>query len=772
MNANATQKINALTSAIDSIFREILALFADVASRHDSLKAEQILTQSDKSRAEATEELVAQVSKYIQNKINDLNNSLTEHQQEINQLEKDKNLLQIQNEELTAELTDLNNQVRKCEDSKENLLKKHRELREVLARANIDITSLTKKNREYATKVKHLEITITKLESTEKLQIKQLKSLSQKRDKLESQMSIATKTTLIELRTEAKRIADSYSKYNKNKRTLNVWNKRFEELRVTIKLFQSLEIDENNKSLAIETQTEIENTHKYLKEKKQELPPLTSVEESILDSDESDDSSSSIDNIVGCKTDDHLELEHKHTSTVKANEPELPKLESSAISQTLHGNTLNSNNKVNGEQSEPKTERTSNSQQSTIEVKDRIMADYDKIMRRITHAIPVFTGEGPSVRNDLLQFLDCCEGIFASLGGGAEEINIFWTQLKFRFKGDAYDLINRSDVKDLKQLGELLKNTYLPKQNLGGITAEMMRAKQRQNESITEYARRLNALLNDCKNLIRKTYDKENEALITEKEMDAIRTFKRGIANERVRTFIRMSDKTGFTDLIKLATKFEEEEQYNNSQECDENNINRRNHQSCNVASGNGNTNEQRYNNRSYNQYDKPDTERYNGDRGYNYNYDNRNNFRNNGNGYLNNRNNNAQGGYNNYRNQNRNNFGPNNHRQDYDNNQRNNNHNNYSNYVCNYCGESGHQKHNCPVLQDKKYCLHCKQEGHLAINCERNPQQINAYCDNCGAFGHAPANCTINNRASSSATSPPSGNENVQVKDAKTSAR
>lgn len=80
------------------------------------------------------------------------------------------------------------------------------------------------------------------------------------------------------------------------------------------------------------------------------------------------------------------------------------------------------------------------------------MANFDLISTRVSQLVPVFTGEGNSVRRNLLQFLDCCKSVKGSTETKADANNIL---IKLRFRGEAYDPINISLASDFNSIDKL-----------------------------------------------------------------------------------------------------------------------------------------------------------------------------------------------------------------------------------------------------------------------------------------------------------------------------
>lgn len=135
-----------------------------------------------------------------------------------------------------------------------------------------------------------------------------------------------------------------------------------------------------------------------------------------------------------------------------------------------------------------------------------------EMLKQVNNTIPLFLGgSGANSQQYLGEFIDCCEILHRSYTTGINEPilgqnnNQFLSLLKSRFRGDAYDLVNRSTFENYDQLKKLLYRTYLPTWNLVEMTEEMQRARQLVNETTKEFRRRLSTILNDWSVQIKKT---------------------------------------------------------------------------------------------------------------------------------------------------------------------------------------------------------------------------------------------------------------------------
>lgn len=434
-----------------------------------------------------------------------------------------------------------------------------------------------------------------------------------------------------------------------------------------------------------------------------------------------------------------------------------------------------------------------------------IMDRFDIVNKRVIANVPIFNGGvGTNVRGELKIFLDNCQFIIDSLQDTDDDRGFLLAGVKSRFRGDAYELVNKSNPTTYALLRTLLTDTYAPERTLAEVSRTLYACRQSTNETTRCYLRKLKNHLADIKALLVLKFPANNVALIAYQEQEAMDIFKRGIKNANLRQHLLLSEALTLNDLGIAAMVYEEAERklFTGSGESNQSvPVNmvlqeyNKNYSNNNYQQDQSNNQRDNQQNRATNQFRRND-QRPNFGNQFQDNYqrnDSNNQFRNN---YQQFRNNNQfQGNYRqNYPNDQFQNIYPRNPQynqvqHDYSQGQnnhnfRNNNYqgrnqyqgfngnNNYSyNNQCNLCGNKGHNKANCALnfKMDRNW-------DHTEQNKQTSPpdrlHEPTIFCEGCGLAGHKADQCPTLKQVQNNQTKPFSGNESVQIKSANLSAQ
>lgn len=353
------------------------------------------------------------------------------------------------------------------------------------------------------------------------------------------------------------------------------------------------------------------------------------------------------------------------------------------------------------------------------------------MLKLVNQTIPEYSGcTGPNSQQELGRFLDCADLLYDVYREHEANRRQFMALLKMKFRGDAYDLVNRSTFENYEALKKLLFKTYLPSRNLVELSGELQRSVQRTGETTKEFVRRLRGLLNDWNEQMRRCYEEVNKqtVLYEEKEKEIVLVFKKGLSNMKLREYLMMNNKDTLNEIEEVALKFEETSRLYTSAETYPSTAN----QPCRAIEQMG---LQQYQ-ESPVQQPRRETEPHSS-----WNV--------------------PRGGpaYNQY--------GPG---------DTYNRGNSPRTLKCAYCGVPGHTKSRCRKLQNIGYCRKCQKEGHWLVDCtsnvtlpdDRESNNREFFCYDCGQSGHISRNCPGTRRQTETASAPmaTSGNGNVLARD------
>lgn len=794
MNARDNIVSNALNNALDSIIQEVVTVFKDVAASDETESILEILKTATTPKFETAEELVRGVTQYLTHKIAD-----KDHQ--INSLKVKLKWKEQEVAELIEASYNLQETADSCERSNALLAKETINLKIRHKEGQQQFIAINDHKDYLNTKIKVLEQKITKLSAENRDQTDQIqifRKIINKQKKLNQpinpdlfarniniQMSTEVVNKIEALIVDAASVLTSYRSLNINRRNKKVLATKKHTLNKVTDQYNELKLSstEENIKLLKKLKGEIRKSKEYLELKLQDLSPVhTSDSETELvhlnstsEEEESDNSEPQFGNNLSTPQNQN----QNKTPIVNSGESKTKETSSTfASSQTPNKETKRNNNlntstiKLNDikPHNVPEQQHIIQNpiqfQPENIQLENMALNRFDIINRRVIANVQMFEGgSGPHVEDQLDAFLTNCDYVLQSLNGD-EEIQYFMGGLKTRFAKDAYQLINNANMQTYGELKILLKDTYKPEKTMAELNHAFYNCRQKPDEKTSNYFRRLQTILNEAKKIIRIRFPQHTEGLIQNQEIEAMNVFKRGTINPGLGQHLLLSPATTMAELELAAKTYEDAEKQ--------------------VASGffHMGSNAQAL---TVNQYNNNN----------NYGYTNRtaghNNMQHNhpGQNYNSNGNYQRQGyhypsypvqqQYNQQRDPRRNgNYSQNQNRSIPIGNNRNSSNNQPSCYLC---GNTGHFQSNCALAN--KMCSRCKAWDHTLNFCPQNfnnnngsitrpnelLEQPRIYCDNCGACGHEIQNCTLPQKPSTSTGIRDSGNERVQVKDARTPA-
>lgn len=778
-----------LDEVFDSITKELVSLLNEVATKEDISAIQQLLLCAEDPKHVITEQLVSEATKYLISKFAIFKNQVTNKELEINCLKTRLATTERHITELLADSLELQETLKTTENSRSTLAlentkfgifnKKIKEQLEILERQVANLEEEKRKLKNYANqqanqlKLLHIEEveTINKnikqqLEILEH-QVANLKEGKSKSENHENQqsnplqllkieeietsskicscragtpMSVKINDQLNKLQEQADDIRVSYRKTGKNLRDITLLNEKREELRELLVAYNTLkpDITPENQVAQLKIENEIKKTLDYFEEKEKELQ--------------------------------------------KKSEPNSKEEQSTNSKVVTSVSTIQTRNKQ--ELLAPPRIVTPVRQQDQPELVSTMVNRFDIVNKRVIANIPKFEGgQGAHVEDQLDSFITNCDYVLESLDNNDEDRRIFFAGLKNRFEKDAYHLVVNANVTTYEQLKAMLNATYKPKKTMAEVNQAFYNCRQQSGERTSNYFRRLQTHLNDCKKLLRAKFPENNDALINNQELEAINIFKRGTTNAGLRQHLILNGSTTLADLEIAARAYEDAEKQitsgffheDNNAQVFAVNSNGRNGGNQNTTNNSNsfpnayynqgysnnqdnytvsrNNNQQRQDQRNVSHNYNNDSQNYNiqgrnydeqrqnyNNSGQNYNYQNQNNQRRNYDSRRRNYNNRDQN-YNNERNYQRQGYQyPTNSAHQNSNNQGDYMQNDYSQNrnvfrhpdnertkgtpICNLCGNSGHNQDNCAL--NTKMCYRCKSWDHTISSCPKNSYNIN----------------------------------------------
>lgn len=190
------------------------------------------------------------------------------------------------------------------------------------------------------------------------------------------------------------------------------------------------------------------------------------------------------------------------------------------------------------------------------------------IMMTVNKCIPIFNGEQKTSLNaDIANFVMCCRAVHSMFDDNADK-EYFFSFLKTRFQGKAFQLMSQHEFKSIEEIENILKEYYIPKPIYIEVKSNLVKAKQSHNESIFEFGQRVINLLCKCKEVISEKYIGNKpviESLIEEEETLAVRHFRQGLANRTIELRLSCMKLEKIKDAIDKAVEIEHEEKESKS---------------------------------------------------------------------------------------------------------------------------------------------------------------------------------------------------------------
>lgn len=170
--------------------------------------------------------------------------------------------------------------------------------------------------------------------------------------------------------------------------------------------------------------------------------------------------------------------------------------------------------------------------------------------------IPEFSGN----RSEFHKFVSCCDIMSTSLTSDADKAllaKIIITKLS----GPAYHLIKYKSVTKWADLKVLLQEQFLESRSIAQLQLELLNCRQGNNESVRDFANKIEQLLNDLNDACIASQGPESATLIQNlNQKSAYQAFTQGL-NYQYKVLIKASRFTTLTEAISAAV---EEERLNN----------------------------------------------------------------------------------------------------------------------------------------------------------------------------------------------------------------
>lgn len=175
-----------------------------------------------------------------------------------------------------------------------------------------------------------------------------------------------------------------------------------------------------------------------------------------------------------------------------------------------------------------------------------------EIQRNIASFVPEFSGQNTAQRDiELTRFLGTADSIYEMLTT-ADERKIFDRLIKFKLTGDAYVRVIHKDVKDYKELKNLLESMYMRTQSLDELERNYMCTYQSYGETCRNYGYRLMEALDKYREGYKAKYELNDIDATYEKHLNrsAVQTYKKGINNIILRDKIATSQAENIEEII------------------------------------------------------------------------------------------------------------------------------------------------------------------------------------------------------------------------------
>jgi len=173
---------------------------------------------------------------------------------------------------------------------------------------------------------------------------------------------------------------------------------------------------------------------------------------------------------------------------------------------------------------------------------------FDKTVEHVTRMVPEFSG---GIDEKLIFFINACE-LVAEITPIANR-DIMLRTILTRIRGQAYEVIRYEEITSWEMLKTLLKNTYDKPINAAYLQIELFSAKQRNKESLIEYATRIRNLVQAVSE--GSTQGKSTSdalAVKTNIREQALLVFLEGI-NDKIKVMVKSKNPSTLEQAIQIA---------------------------------------------------------------------------------------------------------------------------------------------------------------------------------------------------------------------------
>lgn len=204
-----------------------------------------------------------------------------------------------------------------------------------------------------------------------------------------------------------------------------------------------------------------------------------------------------------------------------------------------------------------------NSLEQTEKLNIMACTNIKEIVTTVNKCIPIFKGEeGLMLSAEISNFVACCEVVLSMFDKQGDK-EYFFSIIKTRLQGHAFEVVSQSEIKTVKDLEIILKDNFMPKLRYTDIKAEIIQIKQHSNESIFKYGQRISKLLVKSIQSIKEKYVNSPAVVISlsaEEEILTIRSFRKGLINTQINLRLSCCDLTKLKLAIEKAIHMESEE--------------------------------------------------------------------------------------------------------------------------------------------------------------------------------------------------------------------
>lgn len=210
-----------------------------------------------------------------------------------------------------------------------------------------------------------------------------------------------------------------------------------------------------------------------------------------------------------------------------------------------------------------------NKKQDSKQIKLKMEKDegLDKFLKisRLVESIPIFYGrKGTNCDEELEIFLHYSKNLYKNLD--EESQTLFLNLISGRLRGEAYTLCKSLQLNKFDELEEILCKNYITKNSPTEIFKKISQVKQREQEDVKEFAKRIQLLINEMQKILEINYPKKDlEVYLDEVNKQGINSFKLGIKNPVIQMGLVNNLSEDFDEIIEIAIKLEKFENQKNN---------------------------------------------------------------------------------------------------------------------------------------------------------------------------------------------------------------